>query len=282
MLKPPALLPVLGPLVAVDGECPYFKDGRVTSTLFAVPGVLSGAEYEVAMGLGMRRSGAVVYRPVCDGCRKCQPFRVDVTKFIASRSQRRVVKRCEGRFTVTVGRPVSDAEHLELYARYQREQHGADGQSPDADSYERFLCETLTDTFELTWRDRDGSLAAVGVIDVVPDGVSTVYFFWEPRLRDLSLGVYSALYEIELCRQWNKRYYYLGYVVPGAATMAYKAGYHGGEVSNGTTWEAVPTRDVDDPQTAACLAQAESLSQRADAQHFRLAPQNPSPPAARP
>ena len=271
VIAPPATLRGLGPLVVVDGECPYFKDGRPNRTAFALPGTaLQPAEYETAMHLGMRRSGALVYRPLCPTCRKCQPFRVDTDKFAASKSQRRAQKRCDGLFTVDVARPVSDSEHLDLYARYQAGQHGADGQTADDESYDRFLCESVADTWELTWRDREGSLAAVGIIDVVASGLSTVYFYWDPVLRDLSLGTYSALYEIDLCRRWGKRYYYLGYLVAGSKTMSYKASFEGGEVWDGTNWVPLGSRDLDDESVQKTLEDAEAGSLAADTKHFRI------------
>ena len=271
VIPPPTSLRVLGPLVVVDGDCPYFKDGRPNRTAFALPGAaLQPAEYESAMHLGMRRSGALVYRPLCPTCRRCQPFRVDVESFVESRSQKRVRKRCEGLFKVDVGRPISDPEHLALYARYQAGQHGADGQTADEESYDRFLCESVADTWELSWRDQAGTLVGVGIIDVVPSGISTVYFYWDPSLRDLSLGVFSALYEIDLCRKWDKRYYYLGYLVAGSATMSYKAGYSGGEIWDGMRWNAVPSRDLDDVEMQKAIDTAERSGMDADAKHFRL------------
>lgn len=271
VIPPPASLRALGPLVVVDGECPYFKDGRQNRTAFALPGAtLQPAEYEVAMSLGMRRSGSLLYRPLCPSCRRCQPFRIDTERFTPSKSQRRVARRCDGRFEIELGRPRSDDEHLALYRRYQAEQHGADGQSSDDESYERFLCETVADTWELSWRDAAGTLAAVGIIDVVPQGISTVYFYWDPSLRDLSIGTFSALYEIGLCRRWDKRYYYLGYLVAGSKTMSYKATFAGGEVWGGTRWLPVGGRSLEETQVAETLAAAERASVDADAKHFRV------------
>lgn len=271
VIPPPSALRMLGPLVVVDGECPYFRDGRPNRTAFALPGIqLEPAEYETAMGLGMRRSGSLVYRPICPSCRRCQPFRIDVERFEPSRSQRRVLKRCNDLFTVERQRPVVDQERLELYARYQEGQHGFDGQTTDEDSYERFLIDTIADSWELSWRDARGELVAVGIIDAVPDGISTVYFYWDPALRDLSLGVFSALYEIDLCRQWGKRYYYLGYLVAGAKTMSYKASFKGGEVWDGASWVPVPGRDLEDAAIAATLEEAECKSMAADDLNFRL------------
>lgn len=278
VVAPPAALPVLGPLVIVDGECAYFpEEARPSRTAFALPGPLTQAEYQAAMGLGMRRSGTLVYRPLCDGCRRCQPFRIDVARFTPSRSQKRAEKRCAGRFTVDVVRPRVDAAHLDLYSRYQAWQHGKDGQQSDLESYARFLVDTVADTWELAWKDEAGRLVAVGIIDVVEDGISSVYFFWDPLLEGLSVGVASALWEIDLCRRWNKPYYYLGYLVPGAKTMSYKAQFAGGEVSHGDTWVPLEGRDVEDDGVRAALKVAEAASMAADARHMPLDDEAPVP-----
>ena len=260
----------LGPLVVVDGDCAYFRDERKSRTAFALPGRVDSETYQRAMDVGMRRSGTVIYRPLCDGCRKCQPLRVPVDRFVPSRSHKRVRKRCEGHFDITVGRPVLDPERLALYERYQRLQHGEQGQSADSLSYRRFLIDTVTDTIEVLWRDVQGRLVGVGILDVTPQALSSVYFYWEPELARFSLGVYSALVEIDLCRRWGKRYYYLGYLVPGSETMSYKASFPGAEVWDGVAWIPLGGRNVDDPEVQRVLDEAEIGSMAVDGARFRL------------
>lgn len=282
VIPPPSTLLALGPLVIVDGDCAYFPDRddgvlpdpalapRASRTAFALPGPLSPTAYQAAMHLGMRRSGTLVYRPLCPTCRRCQPFRVDVARFEMSRSQKRVWKRCHDRFAIDIQRPTIDDERLDLYARYQREQHGKDGQAADDESYARFLVDTVADTWELAWRDERGDLVGIGIVDLVDDGLSTVYFFWDPRLKDLSLGVYSALWEIELCKRWERPYYYLGYLVPGSRTMTYKAQFAGGELWHGDRWVPVASRDIEDDAFQAAIVTAEANARRADDDAFRL------------
>jgi len=270
VIPPPAELEDLGPLVVVDGDCAYFHDGRSSVTAFSLPGHLSGAEYQHAMDLGMRRSGTVVYRPLCHGCRRCLPLRLPVEGFTPSRSQRRVQRRCEGLFTIEVGKAVCDKERLDLYERYQASQHGEHAQGADEKSYRRFLVETVTDTMELTWRDSSGALVAVGILDVTPDALSSVYFYWAPELKKLSVGVYSALAEIELCKTWKKKYYYLGYLVPGSKTMTYKADFPGAEVWDGDRWRPLGGRRVDEEPARTVLDDAEQKSMAADGRRFRL------------
>lgn len=269
ILRPPKELPVLGPVYLGGESCSYFRDGRPSRTAFTQPlRPLTPAEYDHALQMGMRRSGTILYRPVCPGCRKCQPFRIDVAAFEPSKSQRRVIRKCEGAFEIRVHSPRVDPEHVDLFARYQDGQHGEHGIEASDESYSRFLGDSIVDTIELSWRDAAGKLAAVGILDVVPSGLSTVYFFWDPAYRDFSLGTYSALVEIDLCRQWKLPYYYLGFLVPGAPTMNYKAFFGAGEVWDGRAWLPVGGRGVDDPQVRAVLAEAESKSMEADEARF--------------
>lgn len=270
VIPPPEDVEDLGPLVVVDGECAYFRDERKSCTAFALPGHVDGGTYQRAMDIGMRRSGTVVYRPLCEGCRKCQPLRVPVDGFVPSRSQKRVQKRCEGLFDIRVGRPVLDDERLDLYARYQASQHGEQGQSADAMSYRRFLIDTVTDTIEVLWRDKQGRLVGVGILDVTPDSLSSVYFYWEPDCARFSLGVYSALVEIDLAKRWKKRWYYLGYLVPGSKSMSYKATFPGAEVWDGASWMTLGGRDVTDPEVQRVLDEAEVGSMAVDGARFRL------------
>lgn len=70
----------------------------------------------------------------------------------------------------------------------------------------------------------DDQLVAVGVIDLLPQCVSSVYFFYEPELSFLSLGVFSALHEIAFARSLSKlqpalKYYYLGAVLPSTGRL---------------------------------------------------------------
>ncbi len=275
VIPPPEDLSSLGPLVVVDGDCAYFRDERTSCTAFSLPGHLTGADYEVAMNLGMRRSGTVVYRPLCEGCRRCQPLRVPIDAFVASRSMKRVRKRCEGLFKIEVTRPILDEERLALYGRYQAGQHGDHAQSADEKSYRRFLIETVTDTIELDWRDQDGKLVGVGILDVTPNALSSVYFYWDPDFAKYSLGTYSALVELDLCREWGKEFYYLGYLVAGSATMSYKADFPGAQVWDGHEWVPLPGRGCQNDNVMRVLEDAELSATAVDEIRFSLTSARP-------
>jgi arginine-tRNA-protein transferase len=190
---------------------------------------------------------------------------VEVATFKMSDSQRRVWKRCDGKFEITIARPSADKEKIELYRRYGESQHGK-GDSNVGD-YSEFLVDSIADTYELSFR-KQGRLAAVSIIDVIPTGVSSVYSYWEPEMREWSIGTYTALFEIELCRRNELPYYYLGYLVPGAKTMNYKAKFGPGEVWDGENWLPLPGRDPSEPKMREILETAEQRAREADASHF--------------
>ena len=260
-------LPVPAPIVVLEDKCPYFKDGRPSRTAFLYPDrPLEPPEFEAAIQMGMRRSGFLLYRPICPGCRKCQPFRVPIATFEISTSQKRVWKHCAGQFEISLARPNAETDRLNLYERYGEFQHGKGDSDPG--SYSEFLVDSCADTYELSWRNKEGKLAAVSIVDILPTGLSSVYSYWDPDLQHLSLGTYTALCEIDLCRRNQLPYYYLGYLVPGAKTMNYKAKFGPAEVWEGDNWIPAPGRDPKDPAMAAALHQAEQSSMQADARHF--------------
>lgn len=171
----------------------------------------------------------IVYRPVCEGCRECVPIRVPVQEFVASRSQRRVLRRNTD-IQVHTGPPIATDEKWRIYNEYKSRQH-YDLDCDDRAGFEEFLFRSpiedstrRTQTFEMTYTIGD-RLAAVGMVDVCPDALSSVYFYFDPAYARRSLGVYSALYEIEECRRRGLAYWYIGYYVRDCRQMNYKAQY---------------------------------------------------------
>ena len=208
--------------------CPYLP-GRTSSNRAFWAEAMPPIVYQAFMDAGFRRSGKVVYQPACRGCRTCRSIRVPVESFIPSKSQRRAMRR-NADLTVSVGDPVPDAERFALYRNYVTQWHGksAAGADADDDSYEAFrsfLYESPVQTLEYAYRDAAGKLLAVGICDLSPISLSSVYFYFDPGEAGRSLGTFGALYEIEDCRRRGLDYYYLGYWVDGCGAMHYKASY---------------------------------------------------------
>ena len=224
-------LPVLDdrrPLTTTtDHECSYFPKRPASFRAFEAA-ALSPEAYQACMDAGFRRSGRIVYQPVCPGCRMCVPLRVPVEKLELSKSQRRVMRK-NSDIQVRAGKPEPTAEKWRLYERYQKEWH--DGQQAgDPIGFVRFLYQSPVETLEFEYRDAAGQLLGVGLCDVSKKSISSVYFYFDPAQRARSIGTFSALYEMLWAREMHIPYWYGGYWVDGCATMSYKIRFRSCEV----------------------------------------------------
>jgi arginine-tRNA-protein transferase len=245
----PALAPPIKvPLVIVpDHACSYLP-GRLARTRAFATRSLPGQIYHQFMDAAFRRSGTIFYQPVCAGCRQCIPIRVPVATFTPSKSQRRSRRR-NADLTATVAPPRPTDEKFDLYKRYMSEWHDKPD-AADRESFESFLYDSPVETIEICHRDPRGWLLGVGICDICPSSLSSVYFYFDPAESRRALGTYSALYEIELARRLSIPHYYLGYWVSGCGAMDYKATYRPCEaLGTDGVWRALatpPTRHAAD------------------------------------
>ena len=226
----PALPPPVKVSLAVLGEhdCAYLP-GRTSQSRGVWAERIPPELYHRFMDAGFRRSGKLIYQPVCRGCRACQSIRVPVAAFRPSKSQRRAVRRNED-LTVEIAEPVATDEKYALYGRYVTQRHRRDATEESRESFEQFLYDSPVETVEFTYRDASGQLLAVGLCDLSPHSLSSVYFYFEPKEAKRGLGVYGAVYEINTAARLGVPYYYLGYWVYGCAAMQYKADFRPAEV----------------------------------------------------
>ena len=206
-------------------RCPYLPEQTARLPLRLPMRRLQPAELAQRLAAGDRRQGVLLYRPSCPTCVACEAIRVDVDEYRPSKTQRRIWRRGEALLQTAVGSPTTTAEKIALYNRHKVERGLSIGEgSIDADGYEQFLVESCTDTIELCYR-LEGRLIGVAIADRAADALSAVYCFYDPEHRGLSLGTYSILKHIALCRSWSLRYLYLGLYVGGCHAMRYKVRY---------------------------------------------------------
>jgi arginine-tRNA-protein transferase len=190
--------------------------------------------FSVLLDLGFRRSGTYYYKPYCPGCTQCKSYRVVLSDFSHSRSQKRILKKNRDlEFQISLPKFTRGKE--ELYLKYQYFQHFKKDRklksiykkegtfNPDRllESMYYQMYTNPSNSIE-SHVFLDGKLLGFGILDITKTSVSTVYFVFDPDLNRRSLGTYSILKEIEWAQKRGLRYYHLGFYIHRHPKMDYK------------------------------------------------------------
>jgi arginyl-tRNA--protein-N-Asp/Glu arginylyltransferase len=224
--------------VTAPQPCPYL-DGRMERKLFtALQGENATKLNDTLSKQGFRRSQNVLYRPSCAECSACMSARINVAAFTPSRSQRRVLRRA-AHLTRRATSPWATEEQYDLFRLYLDSRHATGGMA-DMDMFEfAAMVEETPIRTRLIEYTEDDKLQAVCLTDILDDGLSMVYSFFDPAQERLSLGTYIILDHIRIAQELGLPYVYLGYWVPGSAKMGYKAKFAGLEVYRAGCWSAL-------------------------------------------
>ena len=224
------------------GACPYLP-GKVERKVFArLMGPQAGSLNDALTHSGFRRSQMIAYRPACDGCTACISVRVVAAEFRPGRTMRRM-ERLNSDLIRTVVPPEATREQFTLLQRYLACRHSGGGMSDmGLFDYVAMVEETPIDTILIEYRLRDsdgraGPLIACALTDVLQDGLSMVYSFFDPQMSLRSLGTYMILDHVRTAQARKLPFVYLGYWVRGSRKMDYKSRFRPLEVLGAAGWQ---------------------------------------------
>ncbi len=216
--------------------CPYV-DGRVERKLVTELTGPDGTRFynELSRG-GFRRSHHLAYRPACAGCNACVPVRIVAPEFVPSRSLRRVAAR-NADVTVRIAEPKASVEQFRIFTRYQHSRHNdSEMASMTYGDYRAMIEDSPVATRLVELRGPDARILGTCLVDLLDDGLSAVYSFYDPSDQKRSLGTFLILALIDAALRRQTPYVYLGYWIAESPKMAYKSRFHPLECLSAQGW----------------------------------------------
>lgn len=218
-----------------EHQCGYL-DNRLEQSAFVHPDcVLTSQVYSQLIEHGFRRSGDLVYKPLCRQCSACIPVRIVVDDFRPSRSQKRILRN-QALISENIKPAVFEQTHYDLYLKYQQARHSGGGMAnSSSEEYINFLSSSWCNTTFIEYHIKD-RLVAVAIFDQLNRALSAVYTFFDPDFSQYSLGNYAVLWQIQYAKKLQLPWLYLGYWIKDCQKMSYKNKFRPFQAFIGEEW----------------------------------------------
>jgi len=229
--------------LTAPSPCPYLAGKEERKVFTHLVGERAPELNNILTQGGFRRSQSIAYRPACENCRACVSVRVVANDFRPTQSMRRIVRR-NADIASEMRIAVPTSEQYAIFRAYLDSRH-RDGGMADMTvlDYAMMVEDSHIETRIIEYRRRErpatnsapradgwegikrgsGDLLAIALTDVLGDGLSMVYSFFEPDEAARSLGTFMVLDHIARAQRMGLTYVYLGYWVRGSRKMDYKS-----------------------------------------------------------
>ena len=223
--------------LAEPHDCSYLPDTKANSIFLDSQQPPDWKQYSELSRMGFRRSGNHYYRPHCPSCSECKSSRIlthDIN--LNSKGFRRLLNKAK-HLRVQFEKVQFNSTHYHLYEKYIETRHkDGDMYPPSIDQYRNFLLQQTEYSRLFTLRDEDDNLVSCTVVDMLDDGISAIYTYFDPNFSHLSPGTLAVLMLCTYAKQKNLPYIYLGYWIKNSQKMAYKKRFQPLEIFNGEFW----------------------------------------------
>ncbi len=225
--------------LTAPSPCPYLPGREERKVFTHLIGRRAVSLNDTLTQSGFRRSQTIAYRPACESCRACVSVRVLVDAFEPGRTMKRIIAR-NADISRAVVPPQATSEQYSLFRAYVDARHG-DGGMADMSvlDFSMMVEDSHVESEIVEYRVDGGALVGACVTDVLADGLSMVYSFYEPDMPERSFGSYMILDHIARVRKMGLRHLYLGYWVEGSRKMGYKAKFTPQERLGMSGWELI-------------------------------------------
>jgi arginine-tRNA-protein transferase len=211
---------------SLEEKCSYLE-GMKQTTHYKVIENCGSANSQALIERGYRRFGKMYFRPICSDCRECQSIKIDVANYTFSKSARRILKKAHN-VKSYIQTPTMTQEHIALFKKYHLFMQDKKGWNYNEISpqhyYNSFVVGHENYGHEVLYF-LEGKLIGVDLIDILDDGISSIYFYYDPEYAYLSLGKFSLYNQIKYAQHTEKKWIYLGYYVQECPSLSYKAQY---------------------------------------------------------